>query len=70
SYDNVTKRLSLAVNGVIYTASVGSASLSKVLNRISCGCTVGGFDQGGQPVEQFAVIPSVLTDAELIEVTK
>ncbi|MFM5248235.1 phage head spike fiber domain-containing protein, partial [Aeromonas caviae] len=42
SYDNVTKRLSLAVNGVIYTASVGSASLSKVLNRISCGCTVGG----------------------------
>lgn len=70
SYDNATKRLSLAVNGVIYTASVGSASLSKVLNRISCGCTVGGFGQGGQPIEQFAVIPSVLTDAELIEATK
>jgi hypothetical protein len=70
SYDNVTKRLSLAVNGVIYSAVIGSSSLSKALTRISCGCTAGGFGQGGQPIEQFAVIPSILTDTELVEVTK
>lgn len=70
AYDNASKRLSLAVNGVLYSASVGTSAISNVINRLSVGCTVGGFGQGGQPIEQFAVIPSVLTDAELIEVTK
>ncbi|MEZ6952565.1 MULTISPECIES: hypothetical protein [unclassified Aeromonas] len=70
AYDNASKRLSLAVNGVLYSASVGTSAISNTINRLSVGCTVGGFGQGGQPIEQFAVLPSVLADAELIEVTK
>ncbi len=70
AYDNASKRLSLAVNGVLYPASVGTSALSNTINRLSVGCAAGGFGHGGQPIEQFAVIPSVLTDAELIEVTK
>lgn len=70
AYDNASKRLSLAVNGVLYSASVGTSAISNMINRLSVGCTVGGFGQGGQPIEQFAVLPSGLADAELIEVTK